>query len=76
MIKYFKSGKVAESLDLHLELYPMFRKIFMAPNPVPIKAALASTGIIKEYVRKPLTVLSDDEKAELMKVVQKYTCLI
>lgn len=73
MIRLYKSGKVKEALEIHLELYPMFRKIFMAPNPVPIKAVLAQMGIIKEYVRKPLVILDEEEKAELMAVVKKYT---
>lgn len=73
MISAFKNGRVQEALAMHLKLYPMFRKIFMAPNPVPIKAALAEAGIIKNYVRKPLVVLDEQEKAELMSVVGEYT---
>lgn len=72
MINAFKAGKNEEALKLHLKLYPVFRKIFMAPNPVPIKAALAKLDIIKEYVRKPLVVLDSDEKKELFEVIDKY----
>lgn len=73
MIKAFKSGNVEESLNSHLKLYPLFRKLFMAPNPVPVKAALAHIGIIKEYVRKPLIVLDEEEKKELLSVLNNYT---
>ena len=72
MIRLFKIGKINEALKMHIKLYPMFRKIFMAPNPVPVKSALASMGIIKEYVRKPLVALDDAEKSELMSVVKSY----
>ncbi len=72
MISYFKTGKNAEALEMHLKLYPLFRKLFMAPNPVPVKAALAKTGIIKEYVRKPLVVLDDEEKKDLFSVLNNY----
>lgn len=72
MITLFKSGKINEALELHLELYPLFRKLFMAPNPVPVKAALAKIGIINEYVRKPLVVLDETEKAELFSVLNRY----
>lgn len=72
MINAFKAGKNEEALKLHLKLYPVFRKIFMAPNPVPIKAALAKLDIIKEYVRKPLVVLDSNEKKELFAVIDKY----
>jgi len=73
MIRLFKSGRNEEALKMHLELYPLFKKLFFAPSPVPVKAALASSGIIKEYVRKPLIVLDDEEKAELFDVTGKYS---
>lgn len=72
MIKAFKSGNIKDALNMHLKLYPLFRKLFMAPNPVPVKAALAKIGIIKEYVRKPLVVLDDEEKQELLSVLKNY----
>ncbi len=72
MINAFVEGKNEEALKLHLKLYPLFRKLFMAPNPVPVKAALEYTGIIREYVRKPLVVLDEDEKKELFSVLDKY----
>lgn len=75
MIKLFKIGKITEAIELHLKLYPIFKKIFMAPNPVPIKAILAEIGLIKEYVRKPLVTLSEQEKTDLMSVANKYSHL-
>jgi dihydrodipicolinate synthase/N-acetylneuraminate lyase len=38
----------------------------MAPNPVPVKAALAYKEIINDYVRRPLVELTKSEKAELI----------
>ena len=73
MIKAFKAGNNNEALKLHLDLYPLFRKLFMAPNPVPFKAALALKGIIKEsVVRRPLVELDNDELTELKSVLNKY----
>lgn len=40
MLNLYKSGKVKEATDMHLKLYPLFKKIFMAPNPVPVKECL------------------------------------
>ncbi len=69
MISAFKSGQIEEAQKLHIKLYPLFRKLFMAPNPVPVKAALAHLGLINEYVRKPLVVLDETEKEELFSVL-------
>ncbi len=72
MIQLFKSGKIEDALKLHIELYPLFKKLFMAPNPVPVKAALSHIGIINETVRLPLVILDKEEKEELFTVVDKY----
>lgn len=69
MITSFKSGDVKKALQIHQKLYTSFRKLFMAPNPVPVKAVLAHKNMINEYVRKPLTELTEDEKNELMATI-------
>ena len=73
MIDSFKQGDNETALKLHLKLYPLFKKLFMAPNPVPVKAALQYRGIISEYVRKPLVILDECEKNELFSVLDKYS---
>ncbi len=69
MIRNYKTGDLTAALNMHKLLYPAFRKIFMAPNPIPIKAALAEKGLIEDRVRRPLVELSGDEKKELFKVL-------
>ena len=65
MIRNFKTGDAQTAKNMHLKLYPIFKKLFMAPNPVPVKAALAYKGLIEDYVRRPLVELTAAEKAEL-----------
>jgi 4-hydroxy-tetrahydrodipicolinate synthase len=72
MIRNFKTGDVKAALNMHRKLYPAFKKLFMAPNPVPVKAALAHFGIIEDYVRRPLVELTADEKEELFSVIDRY----
>lgn len=66
MIRNFKTGDCMTARNMHMKLYPIFKKLFMAPNPVPVKAALAYKGIIEDYVRRPLVELTKAEKAELI----------
>lgn len=66
MIRNFKTGDVATAKNMHQKLYPIFKKLFMAPNPVPVKAALEYKGLISDYVRRPLVELTKTEKAELI----------
>ena len=72
MIRNFKTGDIKSALNMHKKLYPIMKKLFMAPNPVPVKAALAHFGIIEDYVRRPLVELTADEKEELYSVIEKY----
>lgn len=69
MIRNFKTGQLAVAKNMHRTLYPAFKKLFMAPNPVPVKAALAHRGLINEHVRKPLAGLNEAEKEELFAVI-------
>lgn len=66
MIRNFKTGDVATAKNMHIKLFPIFKKLFMVSNPVPVKAALASKGLIEEYVRRPLVELTKTEKADLL----------
>ena len=65
MIRNFKTGDTMTARNMHQKLYPIFKKLFMTSNPVPVKSALAYRGLIKEYVRRPLVELTNAEKAEL-----------
>lgn len=69
MIRNYKTGEFLAALNMHKKLYPAFKKLFMAPNPVPVKAALAHKGIIEDFVRRPLVELSENEKIELFNVL-------
>ena len=41
MVRNYKTGSVVAASNMHKILYPVFKKIFMAPNPTPIKALLS-----------------------------------
>lgn len=72
MITSFKNGDVKAAIEKHLYLYPLFKKIFMLPNPVPVKEVLSKVGIIDKYVRMPLLTMDSEERNELYSVLNKY----
>ena len=71
MIRNYKTGEFLAAVNMHKKLYPVFRKLFMAPNPVPVKAALAHKGIVEDFVRRPLVELSQIEKKDLFMVIDE-----
>ncbi len=66
MIRNFKTGDITTAKNMHIKLFPIFKKLFMVSNPVPVKTALANKGLIEEYVRRPLVEMTKTEKAELL----------
>lgn len=71
IIHNFKSGHIKAAKNMHKTLYPAFKKLFMAPNPVPVKAALTKMGIIEDFVRRPLVELDDLQRNELYSTLDK-----
>ncbi len=71
MIHNFKSGQVVAASNMHKILYPLFKKIFIAPNPTPIKALLSKLDLIENSARRPLVELDEQERLELSECLNK-----
>ena len=48
----------------------------MAPNPVPVKAVLSKLDMFKDYVRRPLVELNEDDRKELFKVLDEVFAVL
>ncbi len=55
-------GNLPVAEQLHRELYSLCKSMFVETNPVPVKAALAMMGKIKEIYRLPMVPMSDSNK--------------
>jgi 4-hydroxy-tetrahydrodipicolinate synthase len=58
-------GNFDAARDIHFQLYPLFRGLFIETNPMPVKAALAKMGMISNVLRLPLTPALPDTVAKL-----------
>ena len=65
MVRAFAAGNVKKALQIHQQLYPLFKDLFIETNPVPVKAALAMLGLIDEEYRLPLVRMSAANRASL-----------
>lgn len=65
LVKLFEAGETRKALELNRRLYPFFRDQFIETNPIPIKAAMAICGLIKEEYRLPLCELSQAHREKL-----------
>jgi 4-hydroxy-tetrahydrodipicolinate synthase len=64
---------LADACTQHLRLFPLFRGLFVETNPIPIKAALAMAGMIREELRLPLTPLSAPLRPELARLLKSFS---
>jgi 4-hydroxy-tetrahydrodipicolinate synthase len=54
MIGAFSAGNVQLSTQLHIQLFPLFKALFLTTNPIPLKLALKIVGLDTGVVRSPL----------------------
>lgn len=59
------AGDMTTAAAIHKRLYPLFRDLFIETNPIPVKAALAMMGKIKEMYRLPLCEMAPATRAQL-----------
>lgn len=62
-------GNWQEARRCHYDLLPFFNALFLETNPIPIKAALAMKGMIKERYRSPICPLDPANKTKLKKIL-------
>ncbi|MCP1573711.1 4-hydroxy-tetrahydrodipicolinate synthase [Herbaspirillum rubrisubalbicans] len=51
------SGNIARAVELNNKLLPLHNKLFVEPNPVPVKWAMQEMGLIPTGMRLPLAPL-------------------
>jgi 4-hydroxy-tetrahydrodipicolinate synthase len=53
-------------------MFPIFKDLFIEPNPVPVKTALAWRGAMSSEVRLPLCEMSDANQAQLRRTFEAF----
>ncbi len=72
MVQAALANDFRKAARLHRQLYPAFKTLFIEPNPVPIKVALARAGIISSAaVRPPLCEMTPANARTLEQVLAR-----
>jgi 4-hydroxy-tetrahydrodipicolinate synthase len=69
MIKAFVDGDTQRATQLHIQLFPLFKSLFLTTNPIPVKLALKIVGLDTGIVRLPLVHGSPELEAKLKSVM-------
>jgi 4-hydroxy-tetrahydrodipicolinate synthase len=75
MMQLFAAGKVQEALQIHIQLFPLFKALFLTSNPIPLKSALRLLGIDTGVVRSPLVAGNAELEAKLKAVLREVGIL-
>lgn len=70
MVQCCLRGDYAAAREIQLRCLPLIRALFSDVNPIPVKEALALTGICRNEVRLPLTTMNDELRGKLMRALE------
>jgi 4-hydroxy-tetrahydrodipicolinate synthase len=65
----FSAGDWMKARSIHERLFPLLEGLFVEPNPIPVKAALALQGKIADELRPPLYPLTGANREKLRKIL-------
>ena len=69
MVHAALADEMDRARELHYELGPLFRALFVRTNPIPIKEAMAMRDHHPRTMRSPLSLLDDDSREHLREVL-------
>ena len=72
LVRACESGDLKSAAKLHRKLLPLFKDLFIEPNPVPVKTALGWRGAMSGEVRLPLCEMSEANRARLRKTLEDF----
>ncbi len=76
LLEAFQNGRTAEARERHARLFPLCRDLLgLAPNPIPVKTALALLGRGNGELRLPLCPLDDRSHELLIRSLKAYGLL-
>ncbi|MEO5721380.1 MAG: 4-hydroxy-tetrahydrodipicolinate synthase [Chthoniobacterales bacterium] len=72
LVEAFRKGDVASAQQWHRRLAGLFTDLFIEPNPVPVKTALAWRGMMSNEVRLPLCEMTSENASRLRKTLAAF----
>lgn len=72
LVRACESGDFKSAENLHRKMGPLFKDLFIEPNPVPAKTALAWRGVMSGEVRLPLCEMTEANQARLRKTIEEF----
>jgi len=72
LVRAYECGDAKLALNLHRKMFPLFKDLFIEPNPVPVKTALSWRGAMSGEVRLPLCEMNKANQARLRRTLEEF----
>ena len=72
LVRACESGDYKSAQALQRKMLPIFKDLFIEPNPVPVKAALGWRGAMSGEVRLPLCEMSEANQTRLRQTLEEF----
>jgi 4-hydroxy-tetrahydrodipicolinate synthase len=71
----WENGSPERARELHTQLFPVMRALFIETNPIPIKAAMAHLKLCREEMRLPLIPMGAEARKKLFQALSACSLL-
>jgi 4-hydroxy-tetrahydrodipicolinate synthase len=72
LVQAFRTGDTKSAREMHIKMLPIFKDLFIEPNPVPVKTALSWRDAMSAECRLPLCEMSAANQARLRKTLDAF----
>jgi 4-hydroxy-tetrahydrodipicolinate synthase len=76
MVKALLEGDWDRGRELHYELLPLFRALFVETNPIPVKTAASLLGLCSDEMRLPLIPMNGENLRRLQETMDRFAHLL
>jgi len=76
MVNALSNGDWERGRELHYELLPLFRALFVETNPIPVKTAASILGLCSDEMRLPMIPLQGENLETLRRVMEECNHLL
>jgi 4-hydroxy-tetrahydrodipicolinate synthase len=76
MVRALLSADFERGRELHYELLPLFRALFVETNPIPVKTAASLLGLCSDEMRLPLIPMSGENLRQLQETMDRSAHLL
>ncbi len=71
----FEAGHLKKAQDIHYQLLPLVKTMFIETNPIPIKTAMGLLKMCSEDLRLPMTCASEKSYEKIKQALKDYGLL-